>query len=259
MRWTVKNYDCNRDKIIDYDLFPYFKKFLLKLKKEKKTREDFAKEIRSELMYHYWSRCQYELVIEQAEDGRIYLLPWVGCRDENIAAVDVTDYTDFDWIGFADKHIKNQIYGNKAKIDIWNQVEYRFDDFVSYCWDLVHKKKKEIPQKLNRYFYIIEEDNGKRVIHMQGNVYFNDADASDYDYRTAEWTSLYFDIDEAKYMFDTDTFYEYVDERIYYLEDVSEAKAHEICLHYFNGKPGKELHIYDIKDNTPCGDYWFDV
>ena len=52
--------------------------------------------------------------------------------------------------------------------------------------------------------------------------------------------------------------YEYVDERIYYLEDVSEAKAHEICLHYFNGKPGKELHIYDIKDNTPCGDYWFD-
>ena len=37
MRWTVKNYDCNRDKIIDYDLFPHFQKFLLKLKKEKKN------------------------------------------------------------------------------------------------------------------------------------------------------------------------------------------------------------------------------
>ena len=38
-------------------------------------------------------------------------------------------------------HIKMQIYGNKAKIDIWNQIEYRFDEFIDYCWDEIHKRK----------------------------------------------------------------------------------------------------------------------
>ena len=50
---------------------------------------------------------------------------------------------------------------------------------------------------MDRYFYILEEENGKRVIHMQGNVYYNNADGSNKKYRSAEWTSLYFDIDEA--------------------------------------------------------------
>lgn len=141
MRWTVKYFDCNRQVITDYDLFPYFKTFLLTLKKKKKTKEEFAKAIRSELMYHYWSKCQYELIIRRNEDGRIQLLPWVGCKDNELAAVDVTEDTEFDWHGFADKHIANQIYGAKAKIDIWDQVEYRFDEFVSYCWEGINTRK----------------------------------------------------------------------------------------------------------------------
>lgn len=141
MKWIVKNFDCHKQKIIDYDLFPHFKTFLLELKKKKKTQEEFNKAIRSELMYHYWSRCQYELIIERNEEGRIYLIPLVGCYDEKTATIDVTDDKTFDWCGFADKHIKSQIFGDKAKIDIWNQVEYRFDEFVSYCWDGIYKRK----------------------------------------------------------------------------------------------------------------------
>ena len=45
MKWTVKNYNCNKDKIEDYDLFPYFEKFLLEIKKKIETREEFAKAI----------------------------------------------------------------------------------------------------------------------------------------------------------------------------------------------------------------------
>ena len=37
MKWIVKNFDCHKQKIIDYDLFPHFKTFLLELKKKKKT------------------------------------------------------------------------------------------------------------------------------------------------------------------------------------------------------------------------------
>ena len=139
MKWTVKHYDYNIPAITDYDLFPYFEEFLLKLKKQKLTREEFAKEIKSELMYHYWSKCEYEIFIEKENDGRIYLLPHCGGREKDVAFLDVADDTSFDWKGFAEMHIKMQIYGNKAKIDIWNQIEYRFDEFIEYCWDGIHK------------------------------------------------------------------------------------------------------------------------
>ena len=139
MKWTVKHYDYNIPAITDYDLFPYFEEFLLKLKKQKLTREEFAKEIKSESMYHYWSKCEYEIFIEKENDGRIYLLPHCGGREKDVAFLDVTDDTSFDWKGFAEMHIKMQIYGNKAKIDIWNQIEYRFDEFIEYCWDGIHK------------------------------------------------------------------------------------------------------------------------
>ena len=139
MKWTVKHYDYNIPAITDYDLFPYFEEFLLKLKKQKLTREEFAKEIKSELMYHYWSKCEYEIFIEKENDGRIYLLPHCGGREKDVAFLDVTDDTCFDWKGFAEMHIKMQIYGNKAKIYIWNQIEYRFDEFIEYCWDGIHK------------------------------------------------------------------------------------------------------------------------
>lgn len=141
MKWTVKHYDYCIPAIADYDLFPYFEQFLFKLKKEKLTREEFAKEIRSELMYRYWSKCEHEIFIEKEKDGRIYLLPHCGGRQKDTPFLDVTDDTSFDWKGFAELHIKMQIYGNKAKIDIWNQIEYRFDEFISYCWEGIHKRK----------------------------------------------------------------------------------------------------------------------
>ena len=125
MKWTVKNFDDSIPAIADYDLFPYFEEFLLKLKKKKVTREEFAKEIRRELMYHYWSRCEYEIFIVKENDGRLYLLPHCGGRDKDTPFLDVTDDTSFDWKGFAEMHINKQIYGDKAKIDIWNQIEYR--------------------------------------------------------------------------------------------------------------------------------------
>ena len=139
MKWTVKHYDYDIPAISDYDLFPYFEEFLLKLKKQKLTREEFAKEIKSELVYLYWSKCEYEIFIEKENDGRIYLLPHCGGREKDVAFLDVTDDTSFAWKGFAEMHIKMQIYGNKAKIDIWNQIEYRFDEFIEYCWDGIHK------------------------------------------------------------------------------------------------------------------------
>ena len=135
--WLVTNFDCNKQKIEKYNILRYREEDIKKLKKKYPTKEEFEKELRTKCMSQYWSRAEYEVIIFTDENSRVYLKPWCGCRDSNYK-IDVTDETDFDWIGFAEKHI-NTKYGSEAKIDVWDQLEYRWDEFVDYVWNYHHK------------------------------------------------------------------------------------------------------------------------
>lgn len=133
--WIVKNYEINSNAIKDYDVLKYKEELIKKLKKKKPDKVEFAKEIRSEMMYHYWSRTEYELIMKVAENERIILSPWIWRRNSEEAEIDVTDNTDFDWKGFAEKIYIRKGHNDEVKIDIWDQIEYRFDEFVNYCWE----------------------------------------------------------------------------------------------------------------------------
>lgn len=141
MEWNVLYHNFNKDKIEVYNIFGHgrFNEYFNKAFKKYKTKDEFAEQLRSELCYYFWSKCEWELVIEIAEDGRIYLNPWVGSRDPESVKIDVTDDKSFDWRGFAEHHTKRQVYDNKAKIDVSDQVEYRWNEFVDYVWSF--KKK----------------------------------------------------------------------------------------------------------------------
>lgn len=136
MTWLVKIFDQNAQKITDYDVLKYREDQIKKLKKKCATKEEFAEKLRREFQWQYCSRAEYELIIELTEDGRVLLKPWVGCRDEENATIDVTDDTTFDWKGFAVEHISKQIYKNEAKIDVYSQLTYsdRFEKLVDYLW-----------------------------------------------------------------------------------------------------------------------------
>jgi hypothetical protein len=54
----------------------------------------------------------------------------------------VTDDDNFDWRGFAEKHIGGWFYKNEAKIDIFDQLMYNWDEFVTYCWEYCHKYQR---------------------------------------------------------------------------------------------------------------------
>ena len=41
-----------------------------------KTKEEFAETLRRELMYYFWSKAEWELVIELDEDNHIFLSPY---------------------------------------------------------------------------------------------------------------------------------------------------------------------------------------
>lgn len=112
---------------------------------------------------------------------------------------------------------------------------------------------------MDRYFYSVElNDDGNKIIHLSGNIYWNDVDTASTDYRLAEWTFFYITLKELKELIENDLFYEHVNEHVKYLDDISEEEAFVTCDRYFNGKPGVNLHINDVSEETPCGEYWFE-
>lgn len=133
LTWIVKNFDCNKQAIIDYNALKPFESFIRKQKKKCSTKEEFSEELRKELKYRYWSRSEYELVLVK-QSGRIILMPWVGCRDAQLAAIDVTGDKTFDWDTFSLYHLGRLPYTSRAKIDIWDQLVWRWDELVDYCW-----------------------------------------------------------------------------------------------------------------------------
>lgn len=146
MHWYCKEYDCNTNIIKDINVLRYREEDIKKMKKKATTKEEFEELLRREFQYRYWSKCEHELIIELANDGNIWLKPWVGCRNPEEVKVGVMEHGSYDWKGFAEHHINTQIYKNEAKIDVFDQLQWVWTDFVDYCWDFHHKwqrKKKD--------------------------------------------------------------------------------------------------------------------
>lgn len=136
---VVKVFNQNNQKIEDFTPFSY--KYWLKeiksIKKKCDTKEKFYEELRREVMWRYWSKAEWELIINETADGRVILSPWCGCRNTDESAVDVTDGADFDWKGFAEKHISEQVFTNCAKVDVYDQLVYndRLKKFAEELWN----------------------------------------------------------------------------------------------------------------------------
>lgn len=147
LSWKVKNFDFNKQVIVDYDVLKYREDQIKKFKKQSTTKEEFAEKLRREFQWQFWSRCEYEIIIKVDENNRVWLYPWVGCREPEKVCIDVTDDTSFDWKGFADIHIKKQNYNNCAKVDVFDQLIFadQFGKLVDYLWytRLKYERKNE--------------------------------------------------------------------------------------------------------------------
>lgn len=99
MEWNVYYHDFNRNEIITFNIFRHYR-FTEDVKKLIKDtmidKAKFTERLRSELMYNFWSKCEYEVVI----------VPFVG-RDRKETGI---------------------------KIDIYEQVMLNWDRFVDYVW-----------------------------------------------------------------------------------------------------------------------------
>lgn len=143
MVWNVYYEDFNGRKVAKYNILNHGS-FVMNIKEKAKqcrTKEELSRALRSEAMYWFWSKSEWETIIEITKDNRILLHPWIRYDDPKCDVLDVTDDASFDWKGFAEKHTGKQRFGSEAKIDVFDQLEYVWDDFVSYCWENLKTKK----------------------------------------------------------------------------------------------------------------------
>lgn len=110
MEWNVFYENFNGRKIESYNIFRHYSFYedcKKAAKKYKDDRESFEKHIKSSLMYYYWSKCEWEIVLSSWPSG---------------------DRTP------------------DRKIDVYDQVMLNWKPFIDYVWahaaELRRREKK---------------------------------------------------------------------------------------------------------------------
>lgn len=106
----------------------------------------------------------------------------------------------------------------------------------------------------NRIFYSVENDCGHNVIHLLGNVYFNDAHDGDDCYRHAEWSGLVLTQEQIHAL--GNNFPDALYNGYHYMGNLTHEAAIKVCQTYFDGTPGVYMSVFDVNDKTPCGNYY---
>ena len=99
LEWNVWISDWNNKCIKTHNVFHHYR-LIEDLKKYYRkypnNKEAFLDEIRKSLMYFYWSKCEWEIILDH----------WVGPRD-----------------------------AEKKKIDVWDQIRINWEPFSEYLWN----------------------------------------------------------------------------------------------------------------------------
>lgn len=96
--WNVYYYDFNSRTIKVRNILKSQNviKAIIDATKKHSEKEDFGEEIRKTLMYHFWARAEYEVLIRG----------WCSAKDEQ-----------------------------EMKIDIYEQIKINWDAFLDYVWN----------------------------------------------------------------------------------------------------------------------------
>ena len=127
LSWNVFREDFNKREIVYYDIFKsgHWEKKAKELKKKYPKFKDWSKEFKAELMYQYWSRSEYEVVITSWP-------PYIEAKE-------------LDRL-YQEREDREKAWGNKIlrinprlttarKIDIFEQLDMNWKVFANYVWE----------------------------------------------------------------------------------------------------------------------------
>lgn len=115
MKWYVYYYNVNHKVIEKYNIFDHggFRQDIENIFKDEYSREDFNKELETSLLFYFWSKAEWEILLS----------PWVGGSPDD-----------------------------KMKIDAYDQIMINFDQFSDYVWKeytlqrMVHCEKERLKE-----------------------------------------------------------------------------------------------------------------
>lgn len=98
LEWNVVIYDINQNKMKVYNVFNHggFRDDVAKYVKQRKSKEEFSDLVNRALMYYFWNKCEWEILIK----------PWCGSRNDK-----------------------------EEKVDVYWQVMNNWDHFINYVWN----------------------------------------------------------------------------------------------------------------------------
>ena len=123
MIWNVYRNNFNTKKIEVFNIFDHisFLESVKKILKQTQNKKEFSENIRKELLYYFWSKYEYEIIItsvsvyiNQKELNKIN-------SDNNSNSNNKTKINIEPDVGI--------------KVDIYSQVMNNFDIFVDYIWN----------------------------------------------------------------------------------------------------------------------------
>ena len=96
-KWNVWIWDFNHDKLEQYDVVPMLLRELKSLRKKDfpMDKKSMNKELKSWERYHFWSKCEYEMIVHG----------WP--EQKNDEKVDVYNQLMLNWDTFSDVFWKN--------------------------------------------------------------------------------------------------------------------------------------------------------
>lgn len=112
--WNAVAWGCNSKRFRKLNIFEHrsFRKEFDKEIKKIYTREQLEDMLKSLLMYYFWSKCEWEIILKS----------WPPMKDDT----------------------------DEIKVDIYEQVMLNWDRFVDYVWQFVPKRRKTTSKEISK-------------------------------------------------------------------------------------------------------------
>lgn len=114
LEWYVYVGNFNSRRIEPYNIFchwRFYEECQYALKKYGKVKEAFLEEVRGWLMYYFWSKCEWEIILNH----------WPPRNDKEAIKIDVYDQVRLNWDKFAEYLWENKSELKKKWEDVYEK------------------------------------------------------------------------------------------------------------------------------------------
>lgn len=147
--WNVYYGNCNSKEIEVFNIFEHYSFYKDCVKAKKKFKDDknrFAEEVRGSLMYYFWSKCEWEIILCHWPDGEMGDMRTTMKLKDAIKALQPKNM--IVRVGALEKDVTMRVYPewnkySEEKIDVYQQVMNNWDIFINYLWE----NRKELKER----------------------------------------------------------------------------------------------------------------